>query len=440
MTVQTIDLRTLYVPFARQQEAHKAPERYILYGGAVGGGKSYWLCSEAIQLSLDYPGNRGYIARHEYKAFRRSTFLTLQNLLPDELVARHHMTDGYFELVNGSYIYYGGLGQNEIGFNRLKTTEWGWVAIDQAEETTRDIFMMLITRFRHTLPDGTRPRYKALFTANPSEGWVRERWIEQVLPNHRFIKSLPEDNPHLPPGYVDELRRQLPDDLARALLEGDWDVIRGVDYLIPYRRINAAADRDLDEDLSLGLSFGVDVARFGNDKTVVAARRGPKVLWLAEWGQKDTTETTQDVAGLMMQHHPDHVVVDVIGVGAGVYDQLNHWKDWGTVETPNGREPYRPRLTAYGAGEKARNSERYANRRAEDFVGLAKRFEEGDIDIPLDQELKSQLASLRYKFNARGQLLLESKDDMKKRGLPSPDKADAVMQAMQQYQGSGIWV
>ena len=69
------------------------------------------------------------------------------------------------------------------------------------------------------------------------------------------------------------------------------------------------------------------------------------------------------------------------------------------------------------------------NARAEWYWGLRERFDPvtAAISIPDDDELISQLANIRYKINSRGQVLIESKDEMKKRGLKSPDKADAVM-------------
>ena len=80
------------------------------------------------------------------------------------------------------------------------------------------------------------------------------------------------------------------------------------------------------------------------------------------------------------------------------------------------------------AGAGAVDSEHHLNARAEWYWALRERFEAGDMDIdPADDQLAAQLGSIKYKYTARGQVQIESKDDMRKRGLPSPDRADAVM-------------
>ena len=82
------------------------------------------------------------------------------------------------------------------------------------------------------------------------------------------------------------------------------------------------------------------------------------------------------------------------------------------------------------AGSAAGDSERFVNARAEWSWGLRERFEQGDIDIdPADDDLASQLGAIRLEYTSRGQIKIESKDDMAKRGMPSPDRADALMLA-----------
>ena len=116
-----------------------------------------------------------------------------------------------------------------------------------------------------------------------------------------------------------------------------------------------------------------------------------------------------------MRTHAASANVDGVGVGGGVVDIL----------TEMGADVH-----DLQAGSAASDTERFINARAEWYWGLRERFEQGDIDIdPLDDELAAQLGAIRFEYTSRGQIKIESKDDMAKRGMPSPDRADALMLA-----------
>ena len=112
---------------------------------------------------------------------------------------------------------------------------------------------------------------------------------------------------------------------------------------------------------------------------------------------------------------PRQITVDETGLGSGVVDIL--------------REQGQPVYGFNGAATPLKEEVTCANLRAEGYWTLARRFREHTIRIPRDAELIAELASLRYRFNSRGKMLMESKESMKSRGLPSPDKADALMLA-----------
>ena len=416
MTTETIERVELpYVPTPRQATAHKARETFVLYGGAVGGGKSAWLCNEGLQLSLDYPGNVGYLARHELVSFRRTTLLTLEQFLPSKIVRSHNKSDQEIILVNGSKIMYGGLGDDQNAIERLKSLNLGWFGIDQAEETTESHYFMLGSRLRLVLPG---IRYKGLLTANPEPGWVRDRWVDHQNPDHVFFPALPSDNPHLPKDYESKLRTLYANNpaLIKAWLEGSWDVTMSGDYLITYSLIRAATGRQVPDGGNC--TFGVDVARFGDDETVVIVRRGLKVTRIEAWAKQDTTWTSGKVAEIARAENPTAIYVDEIGVGAGVVDPLraNKFNVVGVVSS-----------------EKARKEQVYANRRAELYCQLADHFADGSISIPDHPKLSSQLSSIKYKFDTHHRKIIESKDDMRGRGGHSPDYADALMLAYSDF-------
>lgn len=404
-----IDLSKNYRPHPRQGQAHSAIERFVLYGGAFGGGKTVWLANEAIQLSLDYSGNRGYICRHELPSFRRSVLVELENYLTPDILEQHHQTENYFKLRNGSIIYYGGLGDDKAGMQRLSSMTLGWFGIDQAEETTESHFNMLAGRLRLVLPN---IHYKGLLTCNPAPGWVKQKFIEQQMSDHVFIQSLPKDNPFLPEDYEEKLREIYPEEWVKAMLEGDWSSLEGGNFLFKYADIQKALGREaLPAD---NVAMGVDIAREGDDMSVATIRRGNKVIDIDCWAKADLMVTTGKILLLMEKFNVPQksVNLDVVGMGAGVYDRLREQNF---------------RVNGIVAGGEPQDKLHYTNIRAEMYDLLRKRFEDETISIPDDRELKAQLSSIRFKIASDRKLQIVSKEEMKKQyRVKSPDRADSL--------------
>ena len=160
--------------------------------------------------------------------------------------------------------------------------------------------------------------------------------------------------------------------------------------------------------------IGVDVARFGSDRSIVVARRGNVVEEILAFARLDNMAVAGQVVQAIRRHHPNLVNVDEVGVGSGVVDRL--------------LEQSLPAQGINGAAAPWRYED-CANLRAEGYRNLAERFRSRRIRIPDDPELIAELAGLRYGYNSRGKMLMEGKDEMRRRGVRSPDKADALMLA-----------
>ena len=157
--------------------------------------------------------------------------------------------------------------------------------------------------------------------------------------------------------------------------------------------------------------LGVDVARFGDDQTVIAYRQGYKLHKLDKYSQLDTIEVVDKVTTAIHNFEPDAVFIDVGGVGAGVYDNLIH----------SGYQ----NVYAVEFGSKATEPNKYYNKRSEIWCKMAEWLELADI--PDDIALKDDLCLPQYSYKSdSGVIALERKQDMKKRGLASPDSADAI--------------
>lgn len=195
----------------------------------------------------------------------------------------------------------------------------------------------------------------------------------------------------------------------------------GEDTLIPLYMVEAAMHRTIKPDPRPHL-ISVDVARYGSNMTVIMHRKGSVHRTLKRIAKGDTMETAGVVQRALEETGADYAVVDVVGVGAGVVDRL---REQGC------------RVVAANGGEAARDTTRFVNARAEWYWTLREDFENGIVDLDTkDEELLEQLPDIKWKVDSRGRIQIESKDDMAKRGVHSPDDADAL--AMTRCLGTGV--
>jgi len=158
--------------------------------------------------------------------------------------------------------------------------------------------------------------------------------------------------------------------------------------------------------------LSVDVARFGDDQTVIGCRQGRKSQVLGKYRGKDTVWVAEETIRIMQEQNPDATVIDGDGIGAGVVDHIKH-RGFGT------------RLFEFHGGAAANDGAAYFNRRAE-IWGAMRDWLSANAEIPDDPELDADLTGIEYGFGPKGQLQLEKKEDMKKRGLSSPDLGDML--------------
>jgi hypothetical protein len=161
------------------------------------------------------------------------------------------------------------------------------------------------------------------------------------------------------------------------------------------------------------LLIGVDPARYGDDRTSIIRRRGRVAYKLENHLKKSTMEIAGMVHRIIVEEQPDKVFIDVVGLGAGVYDRL--------VEL--GHDAV---VVAANAANSALDDRKYCNRRAEMWGMMKQWMIEQPAQIPDDDALHADLCGPKYTFDSNGRLVIEKKELMKKRGIRSPDSADAL--------------
>ncbi len=176
--------------------------------------------------------------------------------------------------------------------------------------------------------------------------------------------------------------------------------------------------------LNMPWRMGVDVARFGNDKSVICLRRGDCVERIISFERKDTMRLADEVREVAETLRVPAVFVDETGVGGGVVDRLKQ------LRVP---------VIGVEAGGKAYRPAQFADMRAEVFWEVARRLREGQMSLPPDDELAGQLLAQRYDISSAGRIHLESKATLRRQGVLSPDKADALALAFIEPPNMNVW-
>jgi hypothetical protein len=183
------------------------------------------------------------------------------------------------------------------------------------------------------------------------------------------------------------------------------------DTLIPAELVDGAISRDISINSSEPLVFGLDVARFGSDRTALVKRKGNVVVEVKSWGGLDTMQVVGAIVNEAKLDRPDEICVDTIGLGSGVADRLRELgmnvRDVNVAES-SAMNPNANKL------------------RDELWLAVKEWLATKSVKLPADDQLRHELVAPRYTFTSSGKVQVESKDSMRKRGMRSPDLADAL--------------
>jgi phage terminase large subunit-like protein len=218
-----------------------------------------------------------------------------------------------------------------------------------------------------------------------------------------------DDTKALPESEIDEMQKSMSDRVWRQEMMCDFSA-EADDVLIPIDLVSQAVKRAyLPGDIGHApVVLGIDVARFGNDASVIFRRQGLQAFEPVVIRGMDNMALAGRIVSIIAQYKPASVFIDA-GQGAGVIDrirQLGH----SVIEVPFSSSPFDPR---------------YLNKRAEMWYDMKKWLSEGGA-IPDDLILKSDLSAPVYFFNNSGKIQLEAKEKIKERIGRSPDLADGL--------------
>ena len=296
---------------------------------------------------------------------------------------------------------------------------WIWDAMEGMMSTEGARFLAIgnpTTRSGHFYRACTSSLYNRIHMSawdHPNVVHGRAVYPKAVAP--KWPQERLDDWGELDPRYVSRVKGEFPD--------------AGEDTLIPLSWVEAAVDREVSTDGEKIIS--PDVARFGMDETVFYLLLGRLFDCLETYVGKDTVSTAGRLVRWYRSKMADRLVIDDDGVGGGVTDQVK------AELRKQGREHVR-NVVAFQNGGTAKNTDDFANRGTEAWWLFRLACEESyqfpddpskGVSLPNDPVLISQLASRHFDYTGTGQIILESKKDLRKQKEPSPDRADGVVMA-----------
>ena len=228
------------------------------------------------------------------------------------------------------------------------------------------------------------------------------------------------DSPLVSDEFVEEMRQRYGEEsnAFRIRVLGEFPLADD-DTIIPFHLVESATHRDVEVSDETKPVWGLDVARFGTDCTALCKRQGPVVTEIRSWRGLDLMQTVGRVVAeyeaLSPSNRPREILVDSIGIGSGVVDRLRE------LELP---------VRGINVAESPSMKETYTNLRSELWFKTKAWLEDRSCKLPPNDQLIAELTSIRYSFTSSGKMKAEGKDEMRRRGLSSPDLADALCLTM----------
>lgn len=291
----------------------------------------------------------------------------------------------------------------------LRGTYWDGVVLDEFAQIKPELYGQVV---RPALAD--RKGFAWFIGTPKGQNQFYEKYKEAVKYPDKWFSCLyrVDETNVLPQEEIDDMLRDMTEMEARQELYCDFTASAS-DVLIPIDLVTKACSVKLtDADVrGLPLIMGVDVARFGDDRTTIWKRKGLAVYAPIVLTKLDNMEIASRLAYMIDRENPQVVFIDVGAVGSGVVDRLHQLGYKQVIEV--------------NFGARADNPKRYANKRSEMWC-VIKEFLLGGGCLPDNSALKTELSVVEYKFDKSGRIILEPKEQVKEKLGRSPDLADGL--------------
>lgn len=422
-----------------RQLIHKA--RYkTLYGGR-GSGKSWGVAELLIEISR--MSCVGILCTRELqKSIEESVYKLLANTIIDKSYTQEFdiKQKKITHLISGSYFVFFGLKNNPQEIKSLEGIDIVWC--EEAQNISDTSWNILIPTIR-------KPNSEIWLTFNPLNmlDATYQRFVINPPRDSIVIKMNYYDNPHFPETLRLEMEecKAKDEDLHRHIWLGE-PVGDSENAFIKPSWIHSAVDAHIKLNFKASGSkiIGFDVADEGSDDNCIIVRHGSIVYHCETWNLGDVISSANKVNKYAETNSVDKIIYDNIGVGAGVKAQFNRISKIPAIGFTAGGKVYRPEQQ-FTAGKK--NADMFANLKAQAWWNVRQRFENtwlainkgykftDDELISFDSKLNeldylvAELSRPRLMYDRNDRVIVESKKDMLKRGIKSPNRADSLIMA-----------
>jgi len=419
----------MYRALPKQREAYSYigddHTKFIFYGGAAGGGKTWLSCEWLMFSAWQWPGTRWFVGRNNMKDTRESVLVTWKKVTAFHKFFEYTDNEHGIHFSNGSEILFLDLSfypYKDPFFERLGSKEFtgGW--IEEAGEIHFKAFDVLKARVGRHLNDKYGIIPKILVTCNPKKNWlytdVYKPWKEGRLPKDTaFIQALPSDNPHLSREYMENLA-SIKDPATRArLLEGEWEYDDDQNTLIEFAALvdlfsNTFVVADPEDRW-----ITADIALEGSDRFIVGAWQGLTLTDYRKVEKSRSNEVVGVIESMKMRHRVPNsrIIYDSDGVGAYV---------GGFVQGSQ----------AFHGNARPEKGENYENLRTQCYYTLAGLVNDREMNLPAikdpgdQQAVREELEQVKsWDPDSDRRLKIQPKSVTKQNIGRSPDYADMLM-------------
>ena len=422
----TIDAKFTYTQEQAIEYLFDKQTTEILFGGAAGGGKSWVGCAWIIIVCLKYAGTRYLMGRSKLDALKKTTLNTFFEVCQHwNIIADKHYnfnaSTNIIKFYNGSEIILKDLFlyPSDRNFDSLGSLEITGAFIDEANQITEKAKNIVASRLRYKL-DKYNIIPKLLMTCNPAKNWVYTQYYKPakdgtIKKHRRFIQSLVDDNEYISKFYKTQLETL--DELSKQrLLFGNWEYDVSDDSLCNYDAIVRLFDQ---QGIDGEKYITCDVARFGNDKTIIMLWKGLHITKVRTLLKSAINDVVEQIKQMQQQEQVklSNIIVDEDGVGGGVKDYL--------------------RCRGFVNNSRPIKKENYQNLKTQCYYKLASMINTAQIgismnDVNIKQTMIEELEQIRSKDQDKdNKLQIVPKETVKAILGRSPDYADAM--AMRMY-------